>query len=513
MPDREAPEPDPDQPDRRTGPGRRAVLAGGVGVVGAALTGTWWWRSGRRQFGPDEPKPAGTVGPHDTVVERTDQRRHWSGRTTSVTLTAQQGTLDLAGRQARTWLYDGGPMAAAVRVRAGDRLHARLVNRLEAATTVHWHGLRIRNDMDGVPDVTMPAVRPGDTFDYRFVVPDPGTYWLHSHVGVQRDRGLYAPLIVTDPHEPGDYDHDETIVLDDWTDGVGPTPDAILGELRAGHTGGTVRPVMAPSSPWGPMTSELTYPLHLANARPPEDPAVIRARPGQRLRLRLINASAATPYRVAFSGHRMTVTHADGWPVRPTTVDTLLIGMAERYDVLVTVGDGAFGLVAAAEGGKGVARAVVRTGAGTTPPPTARPAELRRRLLCYPDLRPVAGTALPKRPVDRTVRLLLSQGTSHPVTWLIDDHAWPHRKPVPVRQGERVRIDLVNASAMAHPIHLHGHTFALADTGVRKDTVVVLPGKTTSILVQADNPGRWLLHCHNAYHMALGMTTELDYLT
>jgi FtsP/CotA-like multicopper oxidase with cupredoxin domain len=96
---------------------------------------------------------------------------------------------------------------------------------------------------------------------------------------------------------------------------------------------------------------------------------------------------------------------------------------------------------------------------------------------------------------------------------LINDQAGPNGKPVTVRQGERVRIDLVNASAMAHPIHLHGHTFALADTGLRKDTVVVLPGKTTSIRLQADNPGRWMLHCHNAYHMELGMMTELDYLT
>ncbi|MEV0839495.1 multicopper oxidase family protein [Actinocatenispora sera] len=512
MPGPEAPEPAGDA-DRPTGPVRRAVLVGGLGAVGAALTGTWWCLTGRQQFAADAPEPAGTVGPHDTVVERTERHRHWSGRTSAITLTAQPGTLDLAGRQARTWLYGDGPMSAAVRIGAGDRLRARLVNRLDAATTVHWHGLRIRNDMDGVPGLTMPAVPAGGTFDYRFVVPDPGTYWLHSHVGVQRDRGLYAPLIVTDPHEPGDHDHDETVVLDDWTDGVGPTPDAILTELRSGRTGGPVRPVMAPSSPWGPMLSELTYPLHLANARPPEDPYVIRAKPGQRLRLRLINASAATPYRVAFAGHRMTVTHADGWPVRPTTVDTLLIGMAERYDVVVTVGDGAFGLVAAAEGGTGAARVVVRTGSGATSPPGERPAELTRRLLRYADLHPAAGSALPTRPVDRTIRLLLSQGTSRRPTWLINDQAGPHGKPVTVRQGERVRIDLVNASAMAHPIHLHGHTFALADTGLRKDTVVVLPGKTTSIRLQADNPGRWMLHCHNAYHMELGMMTELDYLT
>ena len=94
---------------------------------------------------------------------------------------------------------------------------------------MHWHGLAIRNDMDGVPGVTTPEVPPGGTFAFDFVVPDPGTHWFHPHTGLQLDRGLYAPFIIDDPDEPGDYDHEWVIVLDDWTDGVGPSPEQILG--------------------------------------------------------------------------------------------------------------------------------------------------------------------------------------------------------------------------------------------------------------------------------------------
>lgn len=120
----------------------------------------------------------------------------------------------------------------------GDTLALTLANHLPEETSLHWHGLNVRNDMDGVPDVTSAPIKPGAEFAYRFTVPHAGTYWFHPHTGVQQDRGLYAPLIVEDPKEPLKYDKEWVVVLDDWVDGVaGSTPDSVLYELSHGRGG------------------------------------------------------------------------------------------------------------------------------------------------------------------------------------------------------------------------------------------------------------------------------------
>ncbi len=124
--------------------------------------------------------------------------------------------IDLGGVIVRTWAYGGQVPGRLIRIRKGGMLRAALTNRLSADTTIHWHGLAIPNDMDGVPVLTQPAVNPGQRFDYEFVVPDAGTYWYHSHVGTQLDRGLYGPLIIEDPDERTDYDDELIVVLDDW---------------------------------------------------------------------------------------------------------------------------------------------------------------------------------------------------------------------------------------------------------------------------------------------------------
>ena len=149
----------------------------------------------------------------------------------------EAGHVDLGGPVVPTWSFGGQVPGPEIRVRKGQILQALLVNRLPAETTVHWHGVAIRNDMDGVPGMTQAPVPPGREFTYRFAVAEPGTYWYHPHVGVQLDRGLYGPLIVEDPAEPAGYDHDWTVMLDDWIDGTGYTPDQVLAALRSGMGG------------------------------------------------------------------------------------------------------------------------------------------------------------------------------------------------------------------------------------------------------------------------------------
>lgn len=179
------------------------------------------------------------VSPGGKEVEAAEAARG-SGPVRKVSLTATRARLDLGGgRTVASWAYGDRLPGREVRVTAGDTLALTLANHLPEPTSLHWHGLALRNDMDGVPGLTQRDIAPGADFAYRFAVPHPGTYWFHPHSGVQQDRGLYAPLIVEDPKEPLAYDKEWVVVLDDWVDGVdGSTPDAVLKELSGGMGGG-----------------------------------------------------------------------------------------------------------------------------------------------------------------------------------------------------------------------------------------------------------------------------------
>jgi FtsP/CotA-like multicopper oxidase with cupredoxin domain len=151
----------------------------------------------------------------------------------AVRLRAAPDVVDLGGRLVKTWTFNGSVPGPELRLGAGQLLRVEFDNHLPASTSIHWHGVAIRNDMDGVPGFTQTPIPPAARFVYEFTVPDPGTYFFHPHAGVQLDRGLYGVLIVEDPAEPGRYDREAVIVLDDWTDGVGETPDQILARLLA----------------------------------------------------------------------------------------------------------------------------------------------------------------------------------------------------------------------------------------------------------------------------------------
>ncbi len=296
----------------------------------------------------------------------------------------------------------------------------RVDNRLPQPTAVHWHGLAIRNDMDGVPNLTQPEIAPGAAMDYEFALPRPGTYFYHAHHGVQRERGLYGPLIIDDPQDP-------------------------------------------------------------------------TARPGQRARIRLINASG------------------------------------ERYDLQVTLGEGAFPLVALAEGKGAQALGVVRTAGGAAPPADVQPAALTRQQLTLNDLQAPPEARLDDSATPTSHDVFLT-GDMSSYGWRINaesyDAADPFAgvTPLGVRSGERVRLALINQTPAFHPMHLHGHTAQVRATGLigrdgdtplpagpRKDTVQVAPGRRVVVDFAADNPGQWLHHCHNAYHLAAGMATVVSY--
>ncbi|MFF0609845.1 multicopper oxidase family protein [Nocardia tengchongensis] len=497
---------------------RRGLFAVGAGVAAAATLAA---------CSKNPASARGPVTPGSEAVRAAEAARRSAGATVrEVALRAEPATVDLGGVRASTWTFGGKLPGPEIRVAKGEVLRAEFSNALPAPTTVHWHGIALRNDMDGVPDVTQPQIAPGSAFRYEFTAPDPGTYFFHPHVGVQLDRGLYAPLIVEDPADGRDYDVEAIVVLDDWLDGVnGRDPDQELRQLRdkgmagmnmggSGMNHGGMSMSADPNQPLGSDTGDVTYPYFLINGRLGTDPTVFSARPGQRMRLRIINAAADTAFRLALGGHQLRVTHTDGFPVRPITTASLLIGMGERYDAIVDLAAGVFPLVAAAEGKNGRAFALVRTGGGVAPAAAAQPAELAVAPLTADRLSSADPVRLPARTPDQILDVTLGSDMKN-YRWTINGKAYPDHAMLNVSQGQRIRLRFRNRSMMFHPMHLHGHTYQVVNrdgTGPRKDTSIVTPMQTVEVDFDADNPGQWMLHCHNAYHGEAGMMSILSYV-
>lgn len=422
-------------------------------------------------------------------------------------LTAREATPQVGSTPWPTWTYDGGVPGPEIRITRGDRVRISLDNQLPQPTTIHWHGLAVPPAMDGVVGLSQPAVQPGQSFTYEFDVPQSGTFFYHSHAGLQLDRGLYGPLIVEEPGENDRLrvDREYVLVLDDW---LTVTPEEALASIRNARGGmmGAEGPAYA-----GYLLNGTTVASRLAVAR------------GERVRLRLINAASATPFRVGLTGHTFTVTHADGQPVVPVEVSTLIIGMGERYDVMVSATNpGTWPLLVSPSGSAATVSLGLLVYAGyerAASPPFVWPPELQTgRALRYKDLRSLVPGA-PSVPAPLIIPAVLSGGMGGMGTgtsWTINGQVYPNADPFGVREGARLQIAMTNRSMMPHPMHLHGHTGTLrvpggSSSGFAKDTVLLNPMDTATLEFTADNPGRWLFHCHNLYHMELGMARVVEY--
>lgn len=309
-------------------------------------------------------------------------------------------TVNFTGRKRQAVTVNGSLPAPVLRFREGDTVTIRVCNTLQEDTSIHWHGLILPANMDGVPGLSFHGIRPGETFDYHFAVRQSGTYWYHSHSGLQEQTGLYGPLII-DPKEPEPfhYDRDYVVMFSDWTD---ENPHRILAKLKkqgdyynfhqrtVGDFWRDVREqgfaaAWADRKAWGGMrmtptdladVSAATY-TYLVNGMTPAGNWTGLFRPGEKVRLRLINGSAMTYFDVRIPGLKMTVVAADGQYVRPVTVDELRIAVAETYDVIVEVADAeAYTLFAQSMDRTGFARATLAQQPGLqalVPPLDPRP--------------------------------------------------------------------------------------------------------------------------------------------
>lgn len=437
-----------------------------------------------------------------------------------VRLVAGPGEVEIgSGRTHRTWLYNGEFPGPEIRAKEGEFLRITVENRLQDPTTVHWHGIPLPNAMDGVPGLTQEPIPPGESMVYEFEAAPAGTYIYHSHVGLQLDRGLLGPLVVEEPDPHVTYDREYVLVLDDFLSGEPQPLDELTGDgggmmgMMDGMMGGDRDDGQSMMEGMGAVVPP--YEALLINGRLPDAPKEFEVRRGERVRLRLINPGGATTYRVAVAGHRMTVTHTDGRPVEPVEVDSLYIGMGERYDVVVEADNPGVWPIAAAtlEGDAPPARGILRyvDAAGSRLPDGLPEGLASGHTLQYTDLHSVEDIP-PSGGPDRTFDLTLSGGMMmNPDEWTIDGQAYPDAAPLEISEGERVRVNMVNRSMMIHPMHLHGHFFRTGN--IRKDTMIVQPhmGRASFEFV-ADNPGRWFFHCHNLYHLHAGMAREFRYV-
>lgn len=460
----------------------------------------------------------------------------------------------------------------------------------EQELSIHWHGLLLPPEMDGVPYVTTPPIRSGESLTFRFRLRQSGTYWYHSHTNVQEQKGVYGAFVIHPKARRFAYDKEAVAVLSDWSD---ENADAILRNLRKDgdyylYKKGTIRSWLGAlrtgslgnyvHNEWTRMGgmdySDVGYDAFLINGQ--RDSQLLVAHPGEKVRLRVINAAASTYFHLAMGGGPMKVVSADGIDVTPIRASEILIGMAETYDLLFEVPEHKnYELKITAQDGTGTASAWIGMGekvpAPVKPPPDlygtmdhashesgrrdphaahaahsghaprpptgsgppapsdhaahsghsghgtpAPPAKADVETLTVDDLKALESTELPKDARVHELRLTLG-GDMERYVWHINGKAIHQDRTIAIEEGEVVRFTFVNETMMHHPMHLHGHFFRVqtksGPLSPLKHTVDVPPHGTRTIEFYANEPGEWMLHCHNLYHMKTGMARVVKYVS
>ena len=445
---------------------------------------------------------------------------------------AGKRVLDILGKAAPVLGLDTG-MGPVARFGKGDRFAVTLDNRLDEPTLVHWHGLTPPSAQDGVPDLSQPALPPGASYAYDFPLTRSGTFWMHSHAGFQRAQLLAAPLIVADPQDKAAERQEVVIFLADFSFRA---PEEVFAGLTGGHGGmkgmagmdhshmnhGQMDHAhMDHSAMPGGMSmdvNDIDFDAYLANDRTLADPEIVRVEPGGRVRLRVINGAAATNFWLDLGALTGELIAVDGDPVVPVKAKRFPIAMAQRLDIALTLppGQGAYPILALREGAKESSGVVLATTGAKIAKLGLSGATATKPIGPDFEQRLTAAQPLPRRKLNRRLAAELT-GDMMSYAWGINGNRYGEDTPLRVKAGERVEIAMENRTAMAHPMHLHGHHFQVVAingrrlAGAVRDTVLVPAMGAVSIAFDADNPGKWAFHCHNEYHMAAGMMTSVQY--
>lgn len=429
-----------------------------------------------------------------TATSLTSEQQASDGGGKTVALEAQPAQWEIApGESVKGFTFNGSVPGPTIEAMVGEEIVIRLTNRLSQPTVVHWHGLRIPAEMDGT-DLVQRLVEPGETFEYRLVPPDAGTYWYHSHHNEteQVERGLYGAFVVRGDNEP-DVDREQVLVLDDIK---------LNRRGQLAHFGG---PMQRHDGRQGETV--------LINGRTDVN---LNIAAGQVERWRIVNAASARFFRLSLGGSEFKIIGTDGGLLpAPMSATEVLLTPGERVDVAVgpfNQGEElAIESLPFAQGMKAEAKAdALRFGTLRAGPAAPSKARIPPKLRTIEPL--VTGPAEP----NRTVRLGGKGSLRRFVDWTINDEM--HHAADPVKVGELQVWDIVNETKMPHPFHLHGFFFqVLEQNGAKpqslawKDTVMVQRGSTVRIAwMPDDRPGHWMYHCHILEHHAAGMMAHFE---
>ncbi len=429
-------------------------------------------------------------------------------------LTAKPATVNLTGSgypDTSVWSYAGTVPGPELRVRQGEPVRVVVSNGLGEDTTVHWHGIRLPNAMDGVPGLTQPPIRPGESFIYEFTPPDAGTFWYHPHADSlqQLGRGLAGALIVEE-REPIAVDRDLIWLIEDWRlDDDGRIAPGFGNRMEAGMSGRIGNTVTI-------------------NGQVPERVSV---KAGERVRLRILNAMLARIVGLRFAEHRPVVVACDGQPCDPHPLEggRLVLGPAMRADLILDMaGVPGRSYTVTDDFYRDLAYKLVDLAYGPEKPTRDHPPDRLPRLpvnpLPEPDLAAAERHQIALQGGMMGGKGMMGMGMMGMAgaTWAMNGKSMTgdgqHDMPplVTLRRGQSCVLALRNETAWWHPMHLHGHSFRIIGRNGKpttrrewRDTVLVPPRETVEIAFVADNPGDWMFHCHVTDHQEAGMMAVL----
>lgn len=403
----------------------------------------------------------------------------------------------------------------------GDCFNAIVENQTSVPTTLHWHGLILPVKEDGVAYVTQPPIPPGKSQPYNFEVVQAGTFWTHSHYGLQEQKLMSAPLILLRKEK----ERYKNIILffEAFTfksiDAVWQDLRKDFMEMAAKKGPNWLPPLDVPLNKFGPEDlNDVDFDAFLTNKKTLEDPPVYTVKPGETVRLRLINGSVGSGFHILMGNLKGEIIAVDGSDIEPIHHSDFPIATAQRVDVLVTIPEtgGVFPILAQCQGTNMLTGAILKTPEAKTPKLTSEAKTTVGAITNAFEKELHALNPLPPKKPDRTLNVKL-QGNMKYYVWAMNDHVWPNDQPLFVKEGERVEIVFTNQTSMSHPMHLHGHVFQVMEidgdtfSGAIRDTILIMPGQTVKVQFEANNPGIWAFHCHISYHLWGGMFTVIQY--
>ena len=455
------------------------------------------------------------------------------GQTAPLSLTAATRVLDIDGRAATVYGLANAAGGQGLILDPGQQFRVDLTNGLDVETIIHWHGQMPPNVQDGVPNLPQPLLKTKEMRSFDFA-PNPGTHWMHSHVPVQEMNLLAAPLIVrtaedvaADRQEVVMFLHDFSFrpadeVLAEITGGMASHDMAAMGKPAPAKKDAMAGMDMSGMDMSGDMSgmdmdlNDFNFDAYLANDRTLSDPEVISVEAGGRIRLRVVNAAAATAFWIDTGAAPARLVAVDGHAIVPLPGTRFGMAMAQRLDIEIDLpGAGAFPVLAQREGAREQTGIILAT-SGAEVKRIENMAEGEAPAFdtdMAQELRLQAANPLAARKVDRAQMVMLA-GSMQPYVWTIDGQTWESHSPVTAMSGQRVELMFHNMSMMGHPMHLHGHVFQVVNingravNGAIRDTIYVPPMAQVTVALDAGEAARWMLHCHHMPHLSTGMMTE-----